>query len=44
MRASLLGLQVVEALRIVYVDFAPIRMGGDLIFNLLKQFMSRRSK
>jgi hypothetical protein len=36
--------KVVEALRIVYVDYPPIRMGGDLVFTLLNQFMSRRKK
>jgi hypothetical protein len=26
----------VEALRCVYVEYAPLRMGGDLIFKILK--------
>jgi hypothetical protein len=27
---------LVEALQYVYVEYAPLRMGGDLIFSILK--------
>ena len=32
---------LVEALRCVYVEYAPLRMGGDLIFSLLKSALDR---
>ena len=31
---------VVTALRIVYEDFSPLRMAGDLIFNLMKKVVA----
>ena len=30
-----LGDQVVEALRICYIDFKPLRVAGDLIFKVI---------
>lgn len=35
---------VVEALRIVYCDFPPVRMAGDLIFSLMTKLMSKKNK
>lgn len=35
---------VLDALRIVYVDYSPLRMAGDIIFKLVKSFMTGRLK
>ena len=36
--------KVVEALRVVYVDFPPLRLSGDWIFKVVSSIMGRRSK
>lgn len=36
--------KVVEALRVVYVDFPPLRLSGDWIFKVVASIMGRRSK
>jgi len=36
--------EIVEALRIVYVDYAALRMGGDLIFKLMKALVGTKKK
>jgi hypothetical protein len=33
--------QIVTALRIVYVDFKPLRLAGDIIYKLVSSFMPR---
>jgi hypothetical protein len=33
--------QIVNALRIVYVDFKPLRLAGDIIYKLVSSFMPR---
>jgi hypothetical protein len=33
--------QIVDALRIVYVDFKPLRLAGDIIYKLVSSFMPR---
>jgi hypothetical protein len=35
---------VVSALKILYEDHAPLRMGGDLIFSLMTRVVSRATK
>ena len=35
---------VVKALKILYVDYGPLRMGGDLIFKLMNQVVKRVDK
>ena len=36
--------RVVDALKLVYVDYAPLRFGGDLIYKLMKKVVnSKRS-
>jgi Ca2+-binding EF-hand superfamily protein len=36
--------KVVEALRVVYVDFPPLRLSGDWIFKVVSSIMGRRGK
>jgi hypothetical protein len=36
--------KVVDALKIVYVDYAALRIAGDFIFNLVSTFMGKASK
>ena len=36
--------QVVEALRICYIDFKPLRVAGDLIFKVIGEVVERRAK
>ena len=35
---------VVEALRICYIDFKPLRVAGDLIFKVIGEVVERRAK
>jgi hypothetical protein len=35
---------IVVALRIVYVDFKPLRLAGDIIYKLVSSFMPRRKQ
>ena len=47
MRGCFVGAEnpkVVEALRVVYVDFPPLRLSGDWIFKVVSSIMGRRSK
>jgi hypothetical protein len=36
--------QVVDALRICYTDFKPLRVAGDLIFKVIGEVFERRAK
>jgi len=36
--------EVVEALRICYIDFKPLRVAGDLIFKVIGEVVERRAK
>jgi hypothetical protein len=36
--------QIVTALRIVYVDFKPLRLAGDIIYKLVSSFMPRMGR
>ena len=36
--------QVVDALRICYTDFKPLRVAGDLIFKVIGEGFERRAK
>jgi len=40
LKGSLVGARcepVVDALKMVYLDYSPLRLGGDIIFKLLKR-------
>lgn len=36
--------KIVKALKIVYMDYSALRVGGDLVFKLMGQLMKRRQK
>ena len=36
--------EVVDALRICYTDFKPLRVAGDLIFKVIGEVFERRAK
>jgi len=36
--------KIVKALKIVYMDYSALRVGGDLVFKLMGKLMSRRKK
>jgi len=36
--------KIVKALKIVYMDYSALRLGGDLVFKLMGQLMKRRQK
>jgi len=36
--------KIVKALKIVYMDYSALRVGGDLVFKLMSKLMARREK
>ena len=36
--------KIVSALKIVYMDYSALRVGGDLVFKLMSKLMSRRKR